>query len=639
MAYVDEESERLVLRIVYDGAPLSGKTTSLRALGLKFKRNVYSPGEAEGRTLWFDWMEYVGGSFDGHPIACQIVAVPGQRALDSRRRAILRDADALVYVLDCAPDRWESSLERLADARAQLRSELPPPPVGIVIQANKSDLPDAVEVPTIKAAVDDAATSVVRASATERQGVRETFVLAVRLAIDRAHALREAGALERRAALDRNPASLLGRMRAAERESPRTESPDEGPDRVSEPIAEAVSERAANETSASTPSEVRPNAGSPDEPASKRTEPRRPPKDPIAPHHPAGVRRWLPLALRHILPLIDRATQRARDRARDLRDADTDARHRRPHHPPSATAPPVEAVRTANPEPTPTTPPVDDRAPAPDLASPSTTGVPTTASLRLPGDDVPGGCIWPPVRGRVHLREAVEAGIEEVHPGEHEIRGTTRSGWTFTQPSALRFRDPSAARRALVEAARRRTRYQELISEQRCLVLASEDADDQNSAAQADAMARWRLWELVERRGTVAAAMSSAIEARDEEALARALLDAARAYSTSRRTFAERGRPEWLDLGQVAVKEGRLVYLGPVDDDDTGADEHATTVGDDAEPDLAADLRRAFGPWLSRERLGGLSVPRLITALESEAKGSDDGRALAHPLVAMAIGD
>ena len=62
MALIDSDAGEIVIRLVYDGPPEAGKTTSLRALAGSLTRPTYSPAEdADGRTLWFDWMEYVGG--------------------------------------------------------------------------------------------------------------------------------------------------------------------------------------------------------------------------------------------------------------------------------------------------------------------------------------------------------------------------------------------------------------------------------------------------------------------------------------------------------------------------------------------------------------------------------------------------
>src|SRR5579864_6982644 len=128
MAVLDLERDVIVIRIVYDGPPLAGKTTSVRALAHSLARSVETPLEASGRTVFFDWMEYTGGLFEGHQIRCQVVSVPGQPDLAARRRA---HVGQLVEIL-----------------RAQGE-----PPIGVVVQANKQDVPGALSRDAIREAL------------------------------------------------------------------------------------------------------------------------------------------------------------------------------------------------------------------------------------------------------------------------------------------------------------------------------------------------------------------------------------------------------------------------------------------------------------------------------------------------------
>ena len=117
MARLTPERDALVIRLVYDGPPRSGKTTSLAALGGGMARAVLSPAEEAGRTLYFDWLEYVGGSFEGLPIRCQVVSVPGQPELAARRFALLSAADAVVFVTDSTPEHLPATAAHLHELR------------------------------------------------------------------------------------------------------------------------------------------------------------------------------------------------------------------------------------------------------------------------------------------------------------------------------------------------------------------------------------------------------------------------------------------------------------------------------------------------------------------------------------------
>jgi signal recognition particle receptor subunit beta len=185
VAILDKERGVLVVRIVYDGPAMAGKTSSVRALAASLGRPTFSGDEAEGRTLHFDWLDYVGGLFQGYPIRCQVLSVPGQPALVSRRQRLLREADAVVFVADSRRDALDDGLRSFETLRSFVNAAAPPAP-GIVLQANKRDAADAVPLDQLRARLAVGPTvAVTRSVATDGSGIRETFVLAVRLALDR----------------------------------------------------------------------------------------------------------------------------------------------------------------------------------------------------------------------------------------------------------------------------------------------------------------------------------------------------------------------------------------------------------------------------------------------------------------------
>ncbi|MBX3155013.1 MAG: GTPase domain-containing protein [Deltaproteobacteria bacterium] len=186
------QDDSVVITVVYDGPPQAGKTTSVRALARAFGREVYTPEERDGRTVFFDWLEHVGGRFEGAPIRCQIVSVPGQKRWTRRRGHFLERADVVVFVGDTTAGGWPETVARLADLRADLDGRVGPP-VGLVFQANKRDCADAVPMDEIRGRAANARTAVVESTASDGSGVREAFVFAVRLALDRVRADLERG--------------------------------------------------------------------------------------------------------------------------------------------------------------------------------------------------------------------------------------------------------------------------------------------------------------------------------------------------------------------------------------------------------------------------------------------------------------
>ena len=218
MAVIDSEAGEIVIRLVYDGPPEAGKTTSLRALAGSLAQPSYTPAEdANGRTLWFDWMEYVGGRFEGSRIRCQVVSVPGQRELGARRRRVLEDADVIVFVGDSSAREMQRTLAHLFELRA-LVADAAGAPIGVILQANKRDLHDAVPLDELRGelAARGWPIGVVESVAADGTGIREAFVYAVRLALDRTRELMIRGALRASSGTRTSADALLETLRADE---------------------------------------------------------------------------------------------------------------------------------------------------------------------------------------------------------------------------------------------------------------------------------------------------------------------------------------------------------------------------------------------------------------------------------------
>jgi signal recognition particle receptor subunit beta len=208
MASIDPTTSRVVIRLVYDGPAWAGKTTSLRNLAASLGSRLISGAEADGRTLEFDWVDYVGGLFQGLPIQCQIVAVPGQRVLERRRLAILKSADAVVFVADSRASQQEENLHSFALLRDTLAAASPP--VATVVQVNKRDLADAMPLDQLRRDFGGGdGLAMTESIAARGDGVRETFVLAVRLALDRVRTLWSADGLPRATAAGDGARELL----------------------------------------------------------------------------------------------------------------------------------------------------------------------------------------------------------------------------------------------------------------------------------------------------------------------------------------------------------------------------------------------------------------------------------------------
>lgn len=220
MPFIDSERQLLVVRVVYDGPPMSGKTTTLRSLARRLgSPEVSSPAEANGRTTFFDWTEYVGGLYEGRQIRCQIVSVPGQVELRHRRSFLLQSADAVVFVADTRASALPRSLAMLEELAPHCRGQQPP--LGVVFQANKRDDDEALPTPVLRRMLNAISPMVlVETVATDGDGVREAFVLAVRLALDRVRPLLSLLDTSDKRPPAAGPDELMDQLLTLERKSP-----------------------------------------------------------------------------------------------------------------------------------------------------------------------------------------------------------------------------------------------------------------------------------------------------------------------------------------------------------------------------------------------------------------------------------
>jgi signal recognition particle receptor subunit beta len=189
------DNDQLVVRVVYTGPPMAGKTQSVRALmpllkGKGADQAVMSPGEWRGRTAFFDFADYIGGAYEGKPIRCQILSTPGQVALSDRRELLLRAADAVIMVVASQPGALERAMQSYEEMEPWLADAGRDVPIRLILQCNKQDLPDAIPSDEIGRILGlPCGKDVYATSARTGKGLRAAFVAGVRNAVERARAL------------------------------------------------------------------------------------------------------------------------------------------------------------------------------------------------------------------------------------------------------------------------------------------------------------------------------------------------------------------------------------------------------------------------------------------------------------------
>ena len=155
MSFINYMAREINCKIVYYGPGLCGKTTNLQYIYERTnpdaKGKMICLATETERTLFFDFLPLSLGEIRGFKTRFHLYTVPGQVFYDASRKLILKGVDGVIFVADCQIERLEANQESLDNLRTNLAEQgyslekLP-----YVIQYNKRDLPNAVEVAELR---------------------------------------------------------------------------------------------------------------------------------------------------------------------------------------------------------------------------------------------------------------------------------------------------------------------------------------------------------------------------------------------------------------------------------------------------------------------------------------------------------
>lgn len=176
MALIDLEAREIHAKIVYFGPELSGKTTSLRAIAdgvpPETRGSFRSIASESARTIFSDSLPIDLGVRLGFRLHWRLYTVPGQPRSSGARAAVLHGADGIVFVADAAPLRMAENMQSLAELESLLAVQAKPlSAFPLVLECNKSDLPEALPPEEIAATLGLATDMAIRASAINGEGV------------------------------------------------------------------------------------------------------------------------------------------------------------------------------------------------------------------------------------------------------------------------------------------------------------------------------------------------------------------------------------------------------------------------------------------------------------------------------------
>ena len=155
MSFFNYTTKEIVLKIVYYGPALCGKTTTVKhiysATNDDTRGKLISLETQQERTLYFDFLPIELPEIRGFKTRLHLYTVPGQLFYANSRRLIMKGADGVVFVADSQAERLEANLISMDDLLDNLSAYgYDVEKIPFVIQYNKRDLPNALPVETLR---------------------------------------------------------------------------------------------------------------------------------------------------------------------------------------------------------------------------------------------------------------------------------------------------------------------------------------------------------------------------------------------------------------------------------------------------------------------------------------------------------
>ncbi|MGZ3460206.1 MAG: GTP-binding protein [Archangium sp.] len=188
MSSVNLVAREVAVKIVFYGPGLSGKTTSLRkvyeTVRPAHRGEMMSIATEGDRTLFFDFLPVKVERVNDCTVRLALYTVPGQVFYNATRKLVLQGADGVVFVADSQPEMMDANRESLANLEENLleqgvRLERFP----LVFQWNKRDIPKALPVEELRAALNPRSVPDFETEALSGRGVMDALKAITRLVI------------------------------------------------------------------------------------------------------------------------------------------------------------------------------------------------------------------------------------------------------------------------------------------------------------------------------------------------------------------------------------------------------------------------------------------------------------------------
>lgn len=180
MSFLNYSTREINFKIVYYGPGLSGKTTNIKFIYDKIKRDnkgkLVSLATETERTLFFDFFPLDLGTIKEYKVKFHLYTVPGQIYYSASRKLILKGVDGLVFVADSQRERFEANIESLNDMLENMKEyRIDFGAIPYVLQLNKRDLPNVTPASELIQTLRRKDEPVMEAVALKGDGVVETL--------------------------------------------------------------------------------------------------------------------------------------------------------------------------------------------------------------------------------------------------------------------------------------------------------------------------------------------------------------------------------------------------------------------------------------------------------------------------------
>lgn len=180
MVYFSPATKEITAKIVYYGPGMCGKTTNLQKvhelMRPQMKTELVSVATDTDRTIYFDFLPVKLGKIAGFDFVVRSFTVPGQPYYAETRKMVLQGADGVVFVADSQRYMLDQNKDSLMDLKRNLKlNGLDYYTIPLIIQYNKRDLPDILDVADLDAALNERKVPTFTASAYRGTGVVETL--------------------------------------------------------------------------------------------------------------------------------------------------------------------------------------------------------------------------------------------------------------------------------------------------------------------------------------------------------------------------------------------------------------------------------------------------------------------------------